>query len=169
MRNKFIGALAVIAMLFGSAFVMTNSASATPKVTLCHNGNTISVGWQAAFGHNGHLKWPDQPGVGHENDYLGECVVVDTTTTTEAPVTTTTEVPVTTTTEAPVTTTTEKPVVTTTEKPVVTTTEKPVVPTTAKPPADDPDVVIIDARTLTLEISEAAEADAVVAEPSFTG
>ena len=161
MRNKFIGALAVIAMLFGSAFVMTNAASATPKVTLCHNGNTISVGYAAAYGHNGHLKYPDQPGEGHANDYLGACVVVDTTTTTEAPVTTTTEAPVTTTTEAPVTTTTEKPVVTTTEKPVV--------PTTAKPPADDPDVVIIDALSLTLEVSPAAEADAVVAEPQFTG
>jgi len=157
--KRTIGVAVTATLIAVLVAVLAPGAEATSKVTLCHNGNTITVGYPAAYGRGGHL-FPitDAPRVGHANDYLGECIV---------PTTTTTEVPVTTTTEAPVTTTTEKPVVTTTtEKPVVTTTtEKPVVTTTTEAPAEET-VVIID--TIILERS-APEAEPIQAEPQFTG
>lgn len=152
--------IAVVAISIGVLVaLLAPAADATVKVTLCHNGNTITVGWPAAYGNGGHL-YPitNAPRVGHSNDYLGECkpppsTSVPSTTTTEKPATTTTtEVPVTTTTEAPVTTTTEAPAVTTTTEPEVETSS-----------------TVIENNTLVVVLEQAEAAEAVVAEPSFTG
>ncbi len=46
------------------------------RVTLCHNGTTITVSYASAYGDNGHFLESGEPNValGHVNDYLGPCV-----------------------------------------------------------------------------------------------
>jgi hypothetical protein len=73
LRALGIGASAILAIALGYG-----SAGATNggKVTLCHNGHTITISENALKGHFDH---DGQPAVGHENDYLGECKTPPTT------------------------------------------------------------------------------------------
>lgn len=101
---------ALIALLL---LVPAVSALATPPtfITFCHvaglaedpaNTITLTLPYQAVFGQAGHFNENGTPNAGHEQDYLGECQTITSTT---VPVTTTT-VLVTTTTVPIITTTT---------------------------------------------------------------
>lgn len=74
-----IKACAASAVTVLAVAISCGTASATnQKVTLCHNGHTIEISVRALDGHFDH---EGQPAVGHETDYLGECVVVTPPTT----------------------------------------------------------------------------------------
>jgi hypothetical protein len=70
MIRRALAMAAVVGMALAS---LATAASATnDKVTLCHNGHTITISENALKGHFDH---EGQPARGHENDYLGECIV----------------------------------------------------------------------------------------------
>ena len=67
MKKLFVLLLSVL-LLTSVGFAM---ACPPPKVTICHNGQTITISQAALAGHFDH---DGQPAVGHENDYMGACV-----------------------------------------------------------------------------------------------
>lgn len=81
MKKSIVGAaIAGLILLTGLA----GSASASQeKVTLCHAAGldgtthyvTLTVGYNAAYGPAGHFYENGTPRAGHEQDYLGPCVV----------------------------------------------------------------------------------------------
>lgn len=108
MRRTLIGLAIGLAVLLQAV-----PAAGTNKVTICHNGHTITISVNALDGHFDH---DGQPARGHEGDYVGACKVTpppSTTTTTTVPPTTTTTAPgePTTTTTAPPPPSIDQPVV----------------------------------------------------------
>lgn len=157
-KSTVVAVTVTVALMALVAAVMAVGISLVPdaagaggreKVTLCHAAGldgttksvTITVAYPAAFGPAGHFHEDGTPRAGHEDDYLGACE--------ETPVTT-------------VPPTTEPPVTT-----VPPTTEQPT--PTIRPLPEVPEVVITEtpATATALPLSEPAEA--IVADPSFTG
>jgi hypothetical protein len=99
-RVKVTLATIVLAIL---ALALPVLADRPETVTICHAAGqagttqfvTLTIPVNAAFGQAGHFNEDGTPRAGHEDDYLGECIVTTTTTVAE---TTTTQAEVTTTT-----------------------------------------------------------------------
>ena len=80
-------AAASIAIL---VFCVAAPAMAADFVTLCHGAGqddttqfvTLTIAEQAAYGQAGHFNENGTPQAGHEQDYLGACLIDDSTTTT---------------------------------------------------------------------------------------
>ena len=142
-----IVAAAVLAISLGYS---TAGATNGKKVTICHNGHTITISKSALKGHFEH---DGQPARGHEDDYLGECIV--TPPTTEPPVE---EPPV----EEPPT---EEPPV---EEPPV---EEPPTeePPVTEPPVDEPQPPVSIDEPVVVEAPPAKAAAAPVEELPRTG
>jgi outer membrane biosynthesis protein TonB len=88
MIRRALAMAAVVGMALAS---LATAASATnDKVTLCHNGHTITISENALKGHFDH---EGQPARGHENDYLGACKPPPPPTTQPPPPTTIPEPP----------------------------------------------------------------------------
>lgn len=140
-RFGMFSALAGAALMVGALIAPANATATNDnghdndhKVTICHASGldgttkyeTLRLDWHAVYGQSGHFLENGTPRAGHEQDYLGACRPVVTTTTAKV-TTTTAEV---TTTTAEVTTTTAE--VTTTTSEATTTTDE-VTTTTAAP------------------------------------
>lgn len=84
MRTRYRALLLAIAATLCAAGA---AHAAPPKVTLCHAAGldgttqyvTLTVGYAAAYGPAGHFYENGTPRAGHEQDYLGECIVVTPT------------------------------------------------------------------------------------------
>ncbi len=83
----FLMALSLIVGIV--AFRPSDASAGKPEmVTLCHAAGqegtlqftTMTISWNAAFGQAGHFNEDGTPAAGHENDYLGACVVDPTAT-----------------------------------------------------------------------------------------
>ena len=82
-----------ISMVLGIALIVTGAvfvsqvqpanAQAPVMVTLCHAAGqegtlqftTLTIAYNAAYGQAGHFNEDGTPTAGHENDYLGACIV----------------------------------------------------------------------------------------------
>lgn len=112
MKNRTRDVLLVAALaLFLVGLVLPAAGTPADQVTLCHAAGqegttqfvTLTISANAAFGQAGHFNEDGTPRAGHEEDYLGECVVT-TTTIPEEVTTTTADQSTTTTAPAPTTT-----------------------------------------------------------------
>lgn len=126
MKNNWRIPGSILGIVTGSILAFAGTAAGTPKVTICHAAGqegttqyvTLNISVNAVYGPGGHFNENGTTQAGHEQDYLGPCIVVATTTTDEVEDTTTTVEDTTTTEEATTTTV----VVTTTEAATTTTT-----------------------------------------------
>lgn len=79
-KRTIITLAAVIGLLAAGSSPALATIDMPDKVTLCHNGNTITIAWVAAYGPRGHFYWPGNgPREGHNGDTLGECPVPEPT------------------------------------------------------------------------------------------
>ena len=80
--RRIVYLLAALTVLAGGGAAATAQAGDHPdKVTLCHASGlagttkyeTLTIGYEAAYGPAGHFDENGTPNAGHEQDYLGEC------------------------------------------------------------------------------------------------
>ncbi len=92
MKKKVAEFVMKISMILGISLIVTGAvfvskvqpANAQQEmVTLCHAAGqegtlqftTLTIAYNAAFGQAGHFNEDGTPAAGHENDYLGACIV----------------------------------------------------------------------------------------------
>lgn len=129
-----------IALLVAGSFLVTNydtTKAQQQMVTLCHAAGqtgtlqftTLTIAYNAAFGVAGHFNEDGTPNAGHENDYLGACIVIPTATSTAPVPTNTPTATATSTTQAPTNTPTSTLTTEPTNTPTATLTATTAVPT----------------------------------------
>ena len=81
MKNRLALLLGALVLLAGTLAVTANAGDHPENVTLCHASGlegttkyeTLTVGYEAAYGPAGHFDENGTPNAGHEQDYLGAC------------------------------------------------------------------------------------------------
>ena len=140
LASKVLNFLGIVMLATG--FLVTTisqpvEAAPADMVTICHAAGrdgtlqfvTLTISWEAAFGQAGHFYEDGTPRAGHENDYLGPCIVPATETATATATNTPTNIPTNTATNTPTNTATNTPTNTPTDTPTNTPTGTFVAPT----------------------------------------
>ncbi len=165
LASKVLNFLGIVMLATG--FLVTTisqpvEAAPADMVTICHAAGrdgtlqfvTLTISWEAAFGQAGHFYEDGTPRAGHENDYLGPCIVPATETATATATNTPTNIPTNTATNTPTNTPTDTPTntptgtfVAPTNTPTNTATNTPVPTDTPEPmativPTDPPDTIV---------------------------
>ncbi len=137
---RIAGILTSAGLLFALGAPMAAFGVGGEQVTICHAAGqdgttqflTLTLPYTAVYGQAGHFYENGTPRAGHEEDYVGTCLVESTATTVADTSTTTTASESTTTTASESTTTTASESTTTTTVAAAT--------TTTTPPSGDPEV-----------------------------
>lgn len=160
LTSKILSFLGIVMLATGFLVTTINQpvSAANEMVTLCHAAGrdgtlqfvTLTISWQAAYGPAGHFNEDGTPQAGHENDYLGPCIVeaTATNTVTNTPTNTPTNTVTNTPTNTPTNTVTNTPTDTPTNTPTNTPTDTPT-NTPTDPPTNDPTETPVDTATPT--------------------